>query len=265
MNPTESPSKSPTESPSINPTESPSKSPTESPTEDPTEAPIEDVVEDDFNDEIDETRIKRCDEVEFDEARIDDFTGEFDEARIRKCDDEGIRTVQLSHPEALSECMTYSSTLDMADCSTPERRGTDVNDDHWEILEATEEDLFRLRHKLTQQCIPINPENPDRPFNCNRYFGMDQAIADSINGLVDCDSGFAAAFGMVAGSISLYLNNTGCQDDTIIDPDVIFMTYSQGEASDGKRIVVWGEKILLDLEEVVEKYKFQTEWTFVDV
>jgi len=193
---------------------------------------------------------------------------------------ENVRTVQLSHPDALGECMAFdysvnTTVLYMSECSTT--KNNLKQNDYWEIPQARistedsegEKSTFHLRHKATQLCIPVNPETPNRPFDCHRYFGMDEAIADSFNGLVDCDSGFPAVFGMNGDSNSLYLKNSGCssemnkQYDDGSDMEVVFITYHH--PVEDKRVVVWGEKILLELEDVVADYEFRTEWAFMDV
>jgi len=192
------------------------------------------------------------------------------------------RTIQLKHPDKLNKCMTYNKlvnemTIVMSDCS--EKDGTSTNDDLWEIPRAIipvksgeyiEErtDLFYLRHKATQLCIPVNPEYLDLPFDCHRYFGVGEAIADSFNGLVDCNSDFAAIFGTDKDSKLLYLQNSGCSHEWSKESDasdlgVVFMTYQH--PVEDKRIVVWGESILLALTDEVEHFNFRTEWAFVDI
>ena len=172
-------------------------------------------------------------------------------------------------PGEWGKCLKYDYAVDngaiyMTNCSTTNT----VNDDHWEILNTTTtegSDLFNLRHKPTQQCIPVNPENPGLPFDCFRYFGMREAIADSFNSLVDCDSDYAAAFERDDSSNLMFMGNSGCREDIFIDPVVVFMTYSEGELTQGKRVAVWGEKLLLDLEEGTQEYNFRSQWMFADV
>jgi hypothetical protein len=189
------------------------------------------------------------------------------------------RTVQLSHPQMSNECMAYSTffsqaKVQMMDCTV----STDgsIEPDHWELViddssmnddSNTTTPLFFLRHKMTQLCIPKNPENPDQPFDCFRYSGEGEAIADSINGLVDCDNGFAAKMAQDDSTGSLYLYNTDCINE--IEPgdemDVIFMSYHRGHQSNGTQIVMWGEKIILNMTDLVEQHNFQSEWKFVVV
>jgi hypothetical protein len=185
-------------------------------------------------------------------------------------ENEILRTVQLLQPHALHECMAYNSTLDlmavyMVDCSTTAAGSDEIAEDYWEILEQGE-DTFNLRHKSSQQCIPKNPENPDEHFDCSRYSATDQVIVDSFNGLVDCASGFAAAFAMDNDSNSLHLTDTDCDDDNGDEIDILFMSYSRGDSPSNEiQTVVWGEKILLDLTDVVEKNNFQFEWIIEDI
>eukprot|EP00536_Pseudo-nitzschia_multiseries_P001848 jgi/Psemu1/301030/fgenesh1_kg.24_\ len=164
----------------------------------------------------------------------------------------------------------------MSECST--KNGSLGNEDYWEVpraiisVESAQDseqrtDLFHLRHKTTQLCIPVNPEYPGLPFDCYGYFGMEEAIADSFNGLVECNSDFAAVFEM-DDSNSLYLKNSHCPqewatENDVSDLGVIFMTYNN--PAEEKRIVVWGETTLLGLEDKVEDFHFGTEWAFVDI
>ncbi|VEU35726.1 unnamed protein product [Pseudo-nitzschia multistriata] len=211
------------------------------------------------------------------EENIPEGTGDTIDADTAPLEEEkNIRTVQLFHPEALDECVTYDKELEemtifMSECST--LNNDTRHDDYWEILQArvsinnTEGNTFHLRHKATQLCIPMNTENPDASFNCQRYFGMNEAIADSFNGLIDCDSGVAAVFGMGGVSNSLYLKNAGCSDmaisDNKSDLDIVFITYQN--PVEEKRVVVLGQSILLELGGAVASYDFRTEWAFLDV
>jgi len=175
------------------------------------------------------------------------------------------RTVKILHLDAPNECMTYNSTLDqqftiyMVNCSTDSEESND--EITWELLETTIEDNFYLRHKSSQQCIPQNPESPGKPFDCDRYSRKDQAIADSINGLIDCTSEFAASFGMNTTTNSLQLTNTDCSDEL----NIIFMSYSRRELPNEIQTIVWGEMILLNLSDIIEEHNFQYEWVFKDI
>jgi hypothetical protein len=226
--------------------------PIESPTDEPTESPIEDPTRS---------------QTEGPTDTIEIVTGAI-EPDFSSLIEQGSRTVQIKHPGTPNKCMTYDYVLDnmavfMEECSTINSR----NDDYWEILQITtadEGDLFHLRHKSTQLCIPINSENPEMHFNCFRYFGMNEAVADSFTGLVDCNSDFAAAF-EIGSSRSLYMSNSGCEEAAFADQGVVLMTYNQAELTDKIRVVVWGGQNLLELEDVVEEYNFNSEWVFVDV
>jgi hypothetical protein len=184
------------------------------------------------------------------------------------------RTVQILHPDRYKECMAYDTSLSeaavsMIKCSTS---NDTVKNDHWEvIITNSTSDLFHLRHKESQLCIPQNPEHPDQPFDCFRYSGNDEAIADSINGLVNCDSGFAATMGWSGITNTLYLYNTDCITAAVPGngTDVIFMSYKRVADADQEQsdrvVVMWGEQILLDLQNLVDQFDFQGEWMFRDV
>jgi hypothetical protein len=187
-----------------------------------------------------------------------------------------VRTVQLSHPTMSSECMAHSpkfpqAQIQMINCTTSIDGSTEP--DHWEMIvidntnNTTGRLFFFLRHKMTQMCIPQNPEHPDQPFDCFRYSGEGEAIADSINGLVACDSGFAATMVQDDTTGSVYLYNTDCLNeiDTGHEEDVFLMSYHRGHQSNGTQIVMWGENIILNMTELVELHNFQGEWEFIDV
>ncbi|KAL3915509.1 MAG: hypothetical protein SGILL_005620 [Bacillariaceae sp.] len=185
------------------------------------------------------------------------------------------RTVKLLHPSAPDECLAYDATVSqaavqMVECTTSmiatPTRTTQM--DLWEILDASSiSPFFFLRHKESQLCIPQNPEFPNQPFDCFRYSGDSEAIADSLNGLVDCNSGFAATMGMEEATGSLYLYNQDCL--TEIEPghetDVILMSYRRADGENGTQIALWGERVLLDMHHMVEEHRFQGNWTFMDV
>ena len=259
--PTDSSIEDPTQSP-VEEFTQPTDEPTKSIIEDPTQSPIEEPTQSRTEEPIDSIENETDNENEDDLIEITNKPLEPDfSSRIQRS-----RTVQIKHPGA-NECMTYDYTLDnmavfMKDCSTMNSR----NDDYWEILQITTAngDLVHIRHKSTQLCIPINPESPKRHFNCFQYFGMNEAVADSFTGLVDCSSDFVAAF-EIGSSRSLHMSNSGCEEATSTDQGVVFMTYNQAELTDDVRVVVWGGQNLLEMENVVEEYNFSSEWSFVDV
>lgn len=171
--------------------------------------------------------------------------------------------------------MTYDFTRDemaiyMAECSTSEiaiaRTWTKRNDDHWEILPINgAENNFQLRHRSTRLCIPANPDLPGYPFDCIQYFGTGDAIADSFVGLVNCMSPYAAVFEVDNVANSLYMSNSGCQDESFVDPVPVLMTYNKEELTGGRDTVVWGGRILLELQDRLDDFNFNSEWKFVDV
>lgn len=180
----------------------------------------------------------------------DDISSRFDDTRI-------VQIEQMGKP---GKCIAYNSTtefpLRMQDCSV----SGEV--DKWEIYAITD-DLFKLRHLETQLCIPENPEFPGSNFDCFLPSGSDVAIADSINGLVDCDSANAAVLGFIDSSNSMYLYNTVCVSDEVgADTDVILMTY---ENEDDVSLVVWGEKVLAGLPEMIEEHNLGADWYLIDL
>ena len=256
---TESRIEDPSEIPVEEPTQ-PVNEPTDSTIEDPTQSPVEEPTQSKTEESTDTIEIETENEDDPIEIANKPLEPVFSSLIERS------RTVQIKHPGA-NECMTYDYTLDnmavfMKECSTANSR----KDDYWEILQITTAngDLVYLRHKSTQLCIPINSESPERHFNCFRYFGMNEAVADSFTGLVDCNSDFAAAF-EIGSSRSLHMSNSGCEEATFTDQGVVFMTYNQAELTDDVRVVVWGGQNLLEMEDVVEEYNFNSEWAFVDV
>lgn len=183
---------------------------------------------------------------------------------------DALRTVQLAHPDNTDECMAYieglsEQAVQLVQCSTPSSDSSVVPIDHWEVMEV-EDGLFNLRHKTSQLCIPMNPESPDQSFDCFRYSGHEVAIADSINGLVDCATGFAATMGMDLETSIMVLYNTDCLEE--VEPgheaDVLLMSYGT-DGVNGTQIVVWGEKIILDMPDITAQHNFQSEWMLSDV
>ena len=132
----------------------------------------------------------------------------------------------------------------------------------WEKVMVTE-NLYKLRHYDSQLCLPQNPEFPSFPFDCfDSLGGIDMASADSINGLVNCDSDYAAIVGTIismTGDVMLGLTSCMERDHHII----ILMTYVDDD--DDSIVVLWGEEILLALdEEDVEQYKLAANWVLED-
>jgi hypothetical protein len=229
-----------------------------------------------LDDAVDDTgAVDKADDVDVADDAADDVDVADDAADDTDVDDNvngKVRTVQLFHPKKSSGCMAYMDDLDvgavqMVGCSVPKRSDGDSElfpIDHWEVLTVSH-DLFILRHKLSQLCIPQNPENPDRSFDCFRYSGNGVAIADSINGLVNCSSGFAAWMGLEPETSALFMYNTDCLNATDPGHDVIAMSYKTNDGTDSNQtIVMWGEKVIMDLPGLVE-FDFQSEWILLDV
>jgi hypothetical protein len=177
------------------------------------------------------------------------------------------KTIQMIHLDAPDECIAYdpalnSSAVKMMECTTT---ATGNEMDHWELL-MVENHMFLLRHKQSQLCIPKNPEHPDEPFDCFRYSGDAEAIADSINGLVDCNSDFAATVGWDGITGSLYLYNTDCLTE-MEDPDthVIFMSYQRQHGNNQTQIAMWGEQVLMSMTHLVQQHNFQASWIMIQV
>ena len=116
----------------------------------------------------------------------------------------------------------------------------------WDKVEVTD-NTYKLRHADSSMCLPQNPEFPSFPFDCFESLGgAEMASADSINGLVDCDSQYAAVLGTLNGQSSsgeVMLGLTSCMD---MGQYIILMTYVD---PDGSIIVLWGEEILLSLDD----------------
>jgi hypothetical protein len=198
-----------------------------------------------------------------------DINGTTSSPTVSPSDAAAVRTVQLLHPDASDECLAYDASIPQASvrmikCTPTTTDGTHM--DHWEVMDESS-GLFYLRHKHSQLCIPMNPEFPDQPFDCFRYSGESEAVADSLNGLVDCNSGFAAIIGLDDATGALYLYNEDCL--TNIEPgletDVILMSYRRGHAENGIQIAMWGERILMEMHHLVVQHNFQANWTFVEV
>jgi hypothetical protein len=177
--------------------------------------------------------------------------------------EDSIRTMQIKQSTLTGKCMAYDDTqtspLRMINCTS---EGTL---DHWEVLYESF-DIFKLRHLASQMCIPQNPETPESSFDCFDGFDSDgnkKAIADSINGLVDCSSPYAATIGFTDATNSMYMYNTICTTGSPgADTDVVFMTYY---ATDGASLVMWGEKSLLDMPQMVMAHDLRGSWMIQDV
>jgi hypothetical protein len=140
-------------------------------------------------------------------------------------------------------CVSYNASLNTSNleviaCEEAADQGL------WEILATEDPTLIQLRHVDSGLCLPENPELPDSSFQC----WMDetnQAIADTINGLVDCSSPFAAFVGFIDGANPSLLYNALCSTGRVgADTDVIMMSYTP---EGGDTQLLWGEKVLLEL------------------
>jgi len=153
--------------------------------------------------------------------------------------------------------MTFNtSQVTMANCAETASRN------RWEIVEYTNE-LFKIRHAHSQLCLPQNPEIPNAEFNCFEHSGDGEALADSINGLVSCSSEHAATVGFVDASNPMYLYNDSCFSGASpgLGTDVGLMSYL---TPSGAQLVLWGEKVLLDMPDMVTEYSLNAEWVLVD-
>ncbi|KAG7349084.1 hypothetical protein IV203_011681 [Nitzschia inconspicua] len=179
------------------------------------------------------------------------------------------KTIQMIHLDAPDECLAYDETksessVQMIGCSNTVN-GTEL--DHWQII-MVDTNRFLLRHTVSDLCLPKNPEHPDQLFDCFRYSGDSVAIADSINGLVDCHTEFAATMEWNSISSSLHLYNADCMSQTEsheAGTNVIFMSYKRGHGSNQTQIVMWGEQILMSMPDLVQQHSFQASWIMVEV
>ncbi|KAG7337205.1 hypothetical protein IV203_013851 [Nitzschia inconspicua] len=179
------------------------------------------------------------------------------------------KTIQMIHVDAPEECIAYDATksesaVQMIECSNTVN-GTES--DHWQII-MVDTNRFLLRHTVSGLCLPKNPEHPDQPFDCFRYSGDSVAIADSINGLADCHTEFAATMEWNSNSSSLHLYNADCLSETDsheAGSNVIFMSYKRGHGSNQTQIVMWGEQILMSMPDLVQQHSFQASWIMVEV
>jgi len=140
-----------------------------------------------------------------------------------------------------SSCVIYSdSAMQVVDCALASDKA------YWEMIPSSEPSLMQLRHLASGMCLPENPEYPDSAFEC--WISVaGQAIADTINGLVDCSSDYAAFVGFIDPTNPKLLYNAICTTgEPGADTDVILMAYTP---SGGPTQLLWGEKSLLKLTE----------------
>ena len=126
--------------------------------------------------------------------------------------------------------------------------------DHWSIIPSIDNDavVFFLQNEKTGSCIPQNPDRPYQPFDCFQYSGQNRLVADSISGLVNCSSAFAARL-RIDSENRIY--NADCGDN-----DVILMTYNESNITSKAPILAWGESSILDLPYQADKYNIESEW-----
>ena len=162
--------------------------------------------------------------------------------------------------DGLTSCISYNisdpaAVVEVTDC---EQAGETAL---WEVVESESPILFQLRHLDSQLCIPENPQSPDQPFNCWVY-DKTQAIGDTINGLVDCSSPYAAFVGFIDFNNPSFLYNAVCSTGEIgAETDVVLMAYTH----DNFTQVLWGEKLLLDIPKSENPYDLNGNWVFEQV
>jgi len=210
-----------TESPSAAPSASPSASPTIQVTNGPTVSLTANATFDDdmFNATDDFLRVNATDDDEWNTAVT--------------------TSILIKSTSANDTCVMYNnSLLEVVDCDVAGDLGV------WEIIESEDPSLMNLRHIASGLCLPENPEFPDSTFDC--WIKEDnQAIADTINGLVDCSTSFAAFVGFTDAGNPTLLYNAICSTDVVgADSDVILLSYTADGAA---TVLLWGEKILLEL------------------
>jgi hypothetical protein len=232
FNVTESPSAAPSSSPSGAPSASPSAAPSASPSAAPT---ILVTSEPTFSPTLNATFVNLDDDL---------FNATDDFLRANETDDDAWNTtvttsILIKAASDNSTCVMYNNSfLEVVDCDVAGDLGL------WEIIASEDPSLMNLRHMASGLCVPENPEFPDSTFDCWIKEG-NQAIADTINGLVDCSSSFAAFVGFTdAGNPTLLYNAICSTGEVGADSDVILLSYTP---EDGSTILLWGEKILLEL------------------
>ena len=137
------------------------------------------------------------------------------------------------------------------DCLTTSQQPTL---DHWSIVPAIDNNTvaFFLQNEKTGSCIPKNPDRPYQPFDCFRYSGQNRLVADSISGLVNCSSAFAARL-RIDRENRIY--NADCGDN-----DVILMTYNDSNITSKAPILAWGETSIVALPDQADQYNVESEW-----
>ena len=180
-----------------------------------------------------------------------------------------VRTIRIENSARTGTCMSFNGNAGGGNSSTNKVLMSNCTEsestNRWELLHETDE-LFKIRHKQSQLCLPQNPENPMSFFGCFRFSGSDEALADSINGLIPCNAKYAAILGFVDAYNPMYLYNTDCFSGSsgmgASGTDVGLMSYIHPESGDS--MVLWGEKVLLDMPEYVSSYSLSAEWIFID-
>ncbi|KAL3941263.1 MAG: hypothetical protein SGBAC_004353 [Bacillariaceae sp.] len=163
-----------------------------------------------------------------------------------------------------NHCMSYTPGSDMIKvetCSSDDST-TDRND-IWEVISGWN-GAFKLRHKSSQLCLPQDPDAPGDEFSCFASTGSDgEAMAHRIRGLFDCSSPNVATVGFsdTYNPTTLHLQECASGLSPGKDDDVILMSYVKGEDV----VVVWGEKIMLDLEGIVSNRGMQGSWSLQEL
>jgi hypothetical protein len=212
-----------------------------------------DFNETDFDDiDFNETEGVSSDEFDFKFNETDFNETDFNETEfilVEENNSTGI-LIQLSGEES---CISYSNGLEVVDCETAGEAAV------WIVVESADPALFQLRHAESGLCLPENPESPDEAFSC--WIDEDnQAIADTINGLVDCGSDFAAFVGFIDPANPSYLYNAICSTGEVgADSDIVLMAYTVN----GETQILWGEKVLLGLSAAgAAPYALDGSWIF---
>ena len=117
---------------------------------------------------------------------------------------ENTTTVYIKLTEDPTSCISFNTSMEVIDCDLAAEYAL------WEVVESEDPELIQVRHLASQLCLPENPESPDKEFNC--WIDEDkQAIADTINGLVDCTSPYAAYVGFIDPANPSLLYNAICK------------------------------------------------------
>jgi hypothetical protein len=172
------------------------------------------------------------------------------------------RKVQITQPERPGQCMGYNSSLTsplrLWECSSTGEL------DWWAVdtldtLDSMSDDIFKLRHIDSDLCLPQNPEHPESAFNCFEHSGPLIAEADSINGLVNCTSPYAAVVGFLDQTNSLFLYNSDC---LALGHNVTLMSHARTSET---TVALWGEAVFLTMGNLAETYGLIGDWNLVDV